>query len=156
MGLLDDPRRLESVFDVANKFNRANSSRRKEQSRYKKALGFEFATGLMRSFMADKEMAKMQDLDIENTFELARETKKYNEEAKKWEKNKYLVGALRGAGRDPTNRNDVIRVLGDRAWEDAINQQEAVQAQSAPDRPSYADIVTRRGRISRPPRRYLQ
>jgi len=35
-------------------------------------------------------------------------------------------------------------------------QQEAVQAQSAPDRPSYADIVTRRGRISRPPRRYLQ
>jgi tetratricopeptide (TPR) repeat protein len=127
MGLLDDPR-LGTVFDVANKFNRANSSRRKEQSRYKKALGFEFATGLMRSFMADKEMAKMQDLDIENTFELARETKKYNEEAKKWEKNKYLVGALRGAGRDPTNRNDVIRVLGDRAWEDAINQQEAVQA----------------------------
>ena len=35
-------------------------------------------------------------------------------------------------------------------------QQEAVQAQSAPDRPSYADIVTRRGRISRPPRRYLE
>ena len=35
-------------------------------------------------------------------------------------------------------------------------QQEAVQAQSAPDRPSYADIVTRRGRISRPPRRYRE
>ena len=35
-------------------------------------------------------------------------------------------------------------------------QQEAVQAQSAPDKPSYADIVTRRGRISRPPRRYRE
>ena len=35
-------------------------------------------------------------------------------------------------------------------------QQEEVQARPVPDRPSYADIVTRRGRISRPPRRYLQ
>ena len=35
-------------------------------------------------------------------------------------------------------------------------QQEAVQARPVPDRPSYADIVTRRGRISRPPQRYLE
>ena len=35
-------------------------------------------------------------------------------------------------------------------------QHEPNQAQTVPDKPSYADIVTRRGRISRPPRRYLE
>ena len=34
-------------------------------------------------------------------------------------------------------------------------QQEAVQVRTVPDKPSFADIITRRGRISRPTRRYL-
>ena len=35
-------------------------------------------------------------------------------------------------------------------------QREPEQTQTVPDKPSYADIVTSRGRISRPPRRYLE
>ena len=34
-------------------------------------------------------------------------------------------------------------------------QQEVIQARTVPDKPSFADIVTRRGRISRPTRCYL-
>ena len=35
-------------------------------------------------------------------------------------------------------------------------RQEPVQARTVPDKPTYATIVTRQGRISRPPRRYLE
>ena len=35
-------------------------------------------------------------------------------------------------------------------------QQEAVQAQTVPDKPSYAETVTRRGRISQPTQHYLE
>jgi len=126
MGLLDDPR-VGNILDMASGFNTANSTWRRDRSREKKALVWQVASNLMRSFMADKETARMQDLDINNAFVDATQAKTLIEQKKKHARDGYLEKMMIDEGRDPKNKKDVAIVHGQRIWEDVVKDSPNIQ-----------------------------